>query len=114
MPSFPSLLRFCILIPLTYNTGQQIEGIKINDILNTIQKEFKGYTKSPHLASPVFAGYYVGKDEKIHRDKLCQIFVDAPEESTSINFFQEFKKKYEEELKQEELYIVCYRITKVE
>lgn len=106
--------RFIVHLPTLYNDGRPIEPAKINAMLKEIQERFTGYTKSPHLGNPVWEGWYRGPDDKMYRDRIYIIYIDAPDESEVVEFFQNFRRKYQEVFDQSELYIVYHPVTKVE
>jgi len=112
--STPFFHRFCVHLPILYNDGRPIETEKIDSMLDTLQRRFGGYTKSPHLGSPIFEGsWYVGPDDKIYHDKLFLMYIDAPDDGKAIEFFREFKSSMEKTLEQVEIYIIYYRIIKL-
>lgn len=110
----PYFWRFNVHLPLLYNNGAQIEPEKIDAMLEDLQKQFGGYTKTPHIGHPTVEGFYRSGD-KIYYDALYLIEIDVPdcEKEQAIKYFKSFRDKYMKIYDQVEIYIVYYDINRI-
>ena len=97
--------RYEILLPLRYNTGEQIESEKFQIIHDELMEKFGAISKDFIEVSGYW--YYQGT---VYVDKLHRWRLDIRDTRKNRKFFKEFKAVLKERFEQEEIWITATEI----
>jgi len=97
--------RYEILLPLKYNTGEQIEFEKFQITLNELLENFEGISKD--MIEVLGQWYYQGT---VYADKLYRWRLDVKNTRKNRKFFKEFKQVLKERFEQEDVWITANTI----
>src|SRR6266705_960650 len=99
--------KYEIYLPLKYNDGREIEAEKIKQIREELIAVFGALTVSS-LSAPYQGSWKYGGVEFI--DDIIKIEVITLDDPNADNFFQEFKKRLREFLRQIDILITVQDI----
>ena len=99
------LRRFEILLPLRFNDGQPVPDRLIGETIRELKRRFGAVSSE----TQVIQGTWVHEDET-HRDSLVRIWVDAPDEAASRDYFLGLKENLKERFQQIEIWVTTYPI----
>ena len=97
--------RYEILLPLRYNTGEQIESGKFQITHNDLMERFGAISKD--LIEVSGHWYYQGT---VYIDKLHRWRLDIRDTGKNRKFLKEFKDVLKERFAQEEIWITATKI----
>ena len=99
-----SLRRFEILLPLRFNDGQAVPDDLIAELILEVRTQFGAVSTETQK----IVGQWMHAGET-YRDELIRIFVDAPDEPESRQFFVEYKERLKSRLKQIDIWMTPIR-----
>ena len=100
-----SFRRFEILLPRQFNDGQPVPDELVADTLLELEERFGAVS----CETQVIRGLWRHED-KLFRDDLIRIFVDAVDVAESRQFFIDFKERLKTRFRQFDIWMTTYPI----
>jgi len=97
--------RFEILLPLRFNDGQPVPDELAGATILELRERFGAVS----CETQVIRGLWHHED-KLYRDDLARVVVDAPDEVQSREFFVQFKERLKVRFQQLDIWLTTYPI----
>lgn len=105
-------IRYEIFLPVEYidkqtNERRPIDPATIREFAAEVVQRYGGYTEVNPTAAPPYRGYYLSQ-ENIAVDLLMTLIVLVPasQDEESLDYFTQWKHRFEEEYNQEVVLII--------
>ena len=100
-----SFRRFEILLPRQFNDGGEVPDELIADTLIEIEERFGAVSSDTQITQGLWRHEGV-----LFRDELIKVFVDAPDDEASRQFFVELKERSKARFKQKDIWVTTYPV----
>ena len=100
-----SFRRFEILLPRRFNDGQPVPDDLVAQTLLELEQQFGAVSCETQVIQGVWS-----QEERLFRDDLIRVFVDAPDVPESRQFFLDFKDQIKTRFQQLEIWMTTYPI----
>lgn len=97
--------RFEILLPRRFDDGEPVPDELIADTLLELEQQFGAVS----CETQTIRGLWRHEDQ-LYRDELVRVFVDAPDEPESRQYFLEFKEGIKTRFRQIDIWMTTYPI----
>jgi hypothetical protein len=100
-----SLRRFEILLPLRFDEERPVPDALITQTLLQLEDRFGAVSSE----TQIIRGFWQHEGQT-YRDDLVRVFVDAPDETESLQFFREFKEQVKLQFQQIDIWMTTYLV----
>jgi hypothetical protein len=97
--------RYEILLPLHYNDGSEVSEDQLNAMLAELEAQFGGWTMLPRPVRGVWM-----ENQRRFEDRSCLVFVDVDDTPSNRQWMIAFKERVRDRFRQNEVYLVSYRV----
>ena len=100
-----ALRRFEILLPLRHNDGRPVPGEGIADTLGELRERFGAVS----CETQSIRGQWQ-HEGRLHSDELIRVYVDAPDDAASLDYFRAFKERAKARFGQVEIWLITFPV----
>ena len=97
--------RFEILLPRRFNDGRPVPEELVAETLLELESQFGAVTCETQAIRGLWR-----HDQDLYADDLLRVFVDAPDDADSREFFKDFKEHLKARFDQLEIWLTTYPI----